>query len=233
MKKLISFLALSFCALTVNAQATHNMKVTFKDGNVFIYDMDRVESVEFINKDPYDIPSADDIANNPENRDSYSINGVDYPMPEAIDLGLPSGTKWASMNIGSNDIYDVGLSTTHSESENMVLSMNNDRVVYPIRYDWTLPTYAQALELCTYLSWVAECTDNDVLVRIIGTAPNGKSIVFNVDNTDHWVCFFRCWLSGTSIIMTADYHGGGILDGPFPGTQVSLLSKACTRAVKK
>lgn len=96
MKKLISFLAFSFCALTVNAQATHNMKITFQDGNTVVYGMENVKTVEFVEKEE---PSA---------KETYTINGVEYPMPEAVDLGLPSGTKWASMNIGAKDSYDVG-----------------------------------------------------------------------------------------------------------------------------
>ena len=41
--------------------------------------------------------------------DSYGINTFttlthyDYPAPTAVDLGLPSGTKWASFNLGSAD----------------------------------------------------------------------------------------------------------------------------------
>ena len=96
MKKLISFLALSFCALAVNAQATHNMKITFQDGNTVVYGMENVKTVEFVEKEE---PSA---------KETYTINGVEYPMPEAVDLGLPSGTKWASMNIGAKDVNDKG-----------------------------------------------------------------------------------------------------------------------------
>lgn len=39
---------------------------------------------------------------------TYTINGVEYPMPEAVDLGLPSGTLWANMNIGASNENDVG-----------------------------------------------------------------------------------------------------------------------------
>lgn len=41
--------------------------------------------------------------------DFYTIDDVEYPMPEAVDLGLPSGTKWANMNIGASLSYDYGL----------------------------------------------------------------------------------------------------------------------------
>lgn len=96
MKQLISFLALSFCALAVNAQATHNMKISFQDGNTVVYGIENVKTVEFVEKEE---PSA---------KETYTIAGAEYPMPEAVDLGLPSGTKWASMNIGAKDDNDPG-----------------------------------------------------------------------------------------------------------------------------
>lgn len=41
-------------------------------------------------------------------KNSYSINGVYYPIPEAVDLGLPSGTLWASCNLGASDHIERG-----------------------------------------------------------------------------------------------------------------------------
>lgn len=43
-----------------------------------------------------------------EETKTYTINGVEYPMPEAVDLGLPSGTKWANMNIGAKRLQESG-----------------------------------------------------------------------------------------------------------------------------
>ena len=37
-----------------------------------------------------------------------SIGFVDVTTPEAVDLGLPSGTKWANMNVGANKPEDYG-----------------------------------------------------------------------------------------------------------------------------
>lgn len=39
---------------------------------------------------------------------NYVIKGVSYPEPEAIDLGLPSGNKWANMNIGASSVNEIG-----------------------------------------------------------------------------------------------------------------------------
>ncbi len=96
MKKFLSFLALSFCALAVNAQATHKMRITFQNGKTVSFGMDSVMTVEFLEKTPI-------------SKETYFIDGVEYPTPEAVDLGLPSGTKWASMNVGSSSPTDGGL----------------------------------------------------------------------------------------------------------------------------
>ena len=40
--------------------------------------------------------------------DVDSIGFSDVALPEAIDLGLPSGTKWANMNVGANAPEDYG-----------------------------------------------------------------------------------------------------------------------------
>ena len=39
---------------------------------------------------------------------TYVIKGVTYPIPEAIDLGLPSGVKWANMNMGALSVNEIG-----------------------------------------------------------------------------------------------------------------------------
>ena len=39
---------------------------------------------------------------------TYTINGISYPIPDAVDLGLPSGNKWANMNIGASSVNEEG-----------------------------------------------------------------------------------------------------------------------------
>lgn len=68
--------------------------------NYFIHDTIIQENVVLVH---------DTIYIDTEPKKTYTINGVEYPMPEAVDLGLPSGTLWANMNIGSNNSYEEGL----------------------------------------------------------------------------------------------------------------------------
>lgn len=96
MKKIFPTLFLSICSIFANAQATHNMRVTFNNGNSVVFGMDSVKTVEFEEKTAEDFQT------------TYIINGVEYPIPEAVDLGLPSGTKWANMNLGAAKETDFG-----------------------------------------------------------------------------------------------------------------------------
>lgn len=214
MKKLISFLALSFCALTVNAQATHNMKITFQDGNTVVYGMENVKSVEFVEKEE------------PSSKETYTINGVEYPMPEAIDLGLPSGTKWASMNIGAKDINDAGLYFAWCEAEpkdiftidnykhtildssgnfsyfsyfdTKTITLDNDAAYNNLGDEWRVPTVDQFNELMLYLAWSAEKGNDDLPLRIVGTAANGNVIYFYIDDKHDWLSVFNYWFSCNS-----------------------------------
>ena len=40
-------------------------------------------------------------------KSEYGVDGV-TPIPEAVDLGLPSGLKWASFNLGASKDYEYG-----------------------------------------------------------------------------------------------------------------------------
>lgn len=39
---------------------------------------------------------------------NVNVTSYNYPEPEAIDLGLPSGTKWASWNVGADEPGEYG-----------------------------------------------------------------------------------------------------------------------------
>ena len=49
----------------------------------------------------------DDKSGKGEDSGKYGIDGV-TPLPEAVDLGLESGVKWASFNIGASKEYEYG-----------------------------------------------------------------------------------------------------------------------------
>jgi hypothetical protein len=56
-------------------------------------------------------------------------------MPEKVDLGLPSGLKWASLNVGANSPYDYGfyfqwgcLNGTHQEGWDLYCHGNKNAI---------------------------------------------------------------------------------------------------------
>ncbi len=82
MKKIFFILICAMCAFTVNAQ--RYMYVTQMDGSVTKYALSDIDSIHFA------------IEENMGNDHEY------------VDLGLPSGTLWAKMNIGAEKITDYG-----------------------------------------------------------------------------------------------------------------------------
>lgn len=115
------------------------------------------------------------------------INGHEY-----VDLGLPSGLKWATCNVGADSPAEYGnyyawgeISTkssyTESNSKTYEKSMNDisgDPVYDAARANWggtwRLPTRAELLELRLKCRWTWTKEGNHNGYR--ATGPNGKSI---------------------------------------------------------
>ncbi len=95
MKKIFFILICAICALTVNAQ--RYMSVTKTDGSVLEIAISSIDSIHFFVKDN---TTPEPPVTNPDNPFE---NGHEY-----VDLGLPSGTLWAKMNIGAEKITDYG-----------------------------------------------------------------------------------------------------------------------------
>ncbi len=115
------------------------------------------------------------------------INGYEY-----VDLGLPSGLKWATHNVGAFDIYEIGSYFAWGELKpKNSFSMNNSLTYgLPIddfsgnaEYDvaaswgstWRMPTEAEMMELknnCK-IEWVMI---NNVLQGSLLTGPNGNEL---------------------------------------------------------
>ena len=115
------------------------------------------------------------------------INGHEY-----VDLGLPSGLKWATCNVGANtpeeygNYYAWGETTTKSSYTNdnsLTYGRNMGDISGNVNYDaatanwgnsWRMPTKAEMEELrdnCTW-TWITQGNVNGMKV----TGPNGKSI---------------------------------------------------------
>lgn len=124
------------------------------------------------------------------------INGHEY-----VDLGLPSGLKWATCNIGANSSYQYGdyyawgeIVTIDSESgqcsndrkdetklrEERVINYsgnlcpNYDAARYNWGASWRMPTQREIVELKEYCKWTLTTQQNEVGYLVTG--PNGLSI---------------------------------------------------------
>ena len=59
----------------------------------------------------------------------------------AIDLGLPSGTKWASMNIGASKESEIGLYFAWGETTGYKGDPDDGRAFYTDDYKWNISGY--------------------------------------------------------------------------------------------
>ena len=122
------------------------------------------------------------------NQADGEINGHEY-----VDLGLPSGTKWATCNIGAlepsgNGFYfqwgDTKPQTeyveknckTHNKhlTNSIAGDPNRDAATARWGQSWQLPSREQFKELMNMCKWVGISVNGVPGCRIIG--PNGKSI---------------------------------------------------------
>lgn len=116
-----------------------------------------------------------------------AIAGHDY-----IDLGLPSGLKWATCNVGTSSPSEYGnyyawgetsTKATYNEKNSKTYKKKMENIAGNSAYDavradwggsWRLPTkteYNELLNKCTW-TWVNHSGHNGYLV----TGPNGRSI---------------------------------------------------------
>ncbi len=117
-----------------------------------------------------------------------------------VDLGLTSGTLWATCNIGATNETEAGIYVAWGETEeketysrdnyfdanNVIFNATDNASLVGTKYDaaqklwgeeWVMPTREQAVELytqCTW-KWVADYKKSGVAGCIV-TGPNGKSM---------------------------------------------------------
>ena len=109
MKKIIPFVAAVLFALSAQAQTVN---IHMADGNIVKYFASDVEHVNFTRA----IPA-------PEGN-------------EAVDLGLPSGTKWATMNVGATSVTDPGLYFAWGETTGYGSDTSDGRSFDWESYEW-------------------------------------------------------------------------------------------------
>ena len=115
------------------------------------------------------------------------INGYEY-----VDLGLPSGVKWAAQNVGATTPSEYGdyfawgetePKADYSESNNSTYGVAIDDISGNEQYDaatahwgatWRMPTREEYTELINNCIWEWTTIDNKVGFKVVG--PNGKHI---------------------------------------------------------
>lgn len=170
---------------------------------------------------------SDDPKDSMDNDDTENLNKYTCPdskHPHAIDLGLPSGTKWACCNVGAIAPEESGFYFAWGETTTKKSKYSQDTYKYynsssgythiamdivGSKYDaatanlgdhWRMPTYSECLELtdnCTSI-WTLQ---NGVFGRKF-IAPNGSFIFLpaagrRLDSDLDWAGSCGCYWSST------------------------------------
>lgn len=181
---LLSFIAISLFCITLPAQKKYEMVVEKTDGSETVFNVEDVVRTYFR-----------ELSGGGGGQDVSYQKCPDNNHPHLIDLGLPSGTKWACCNVGAEKPEDLGGhfawgETTEKSSYASDNYLDGKGTSYDIgkdiagtQYDaatanwgspWVMPSREQMDELknnCTS-EWT---TENGVNGRRF-TGPNGASI---------------------------------------------------------
>ena len=162
------------------------------------------DKIEFVASDVAYIDFEDEVP-------SIDANGHEY-----VDLGLPSGTLWATMNVGADSPEDYGdyfawgetttklifSSANYTNVSNISpLPLKNDVANVILGGDWRMPTKEEQDELRTKCTWTWT-TQNGANGYIV-TGPSGKSIFLpaagfransDLKNVGSWGCYWSSTL---------------------------------------
>lgn len=115
------------------------------------------------------------------------INGYEY-----VDLGLPSGLKWATQNVGASSPTESGNyyawgeiepKEEYTEANNVTNNLPLTQISGDTNYDaaavrwgetWRIPTREEMEELRDECSWIWSIHDNVLGYKVVG--PNGNQI---------------------------------------------------------
>lgn len=140
---------------------------------------------------------------------SSSISNSEVSSGEYVDLGLPSGTLWASRNFGASAIEDEGAHLAWDEAVNAAK-----------HGEWSLPCKELMQELYdskyTTMSWTSL---NGVYGRLFKSKKNGNSIFLPVSEQDERTDYngignYWGFITVKEPVGTADFNGvGADVDG--------------------
>jgi len=114
--------------------------------------------------------------------------------PEAIDLGLPSGTLWADRNVEATSptayggLYRYGAPKTKMDGSNsevsnlsIIIGTSNDVAMVNLGPDWRTPSREQAEELISNCKITNEVVNGVKVKKFVG--PNGNYILLPLAGT--------------------------------------------------
>lgn len=213
MRKITFFLAFVFC-LSVSAQESTDTMYIYKKGNI-------VERIP--------VYTIDSITFVPQTK-------TDVTVYKAVDLGLPSGVKWASCNVGATKPEEYGGYYAWGELESKNDYTSTTAVNYQknigddisaTSYDiarvkwgapWRMPTKAEQEELCRECSW--EKSSLNGVNGYVVTGPNGNTIFlpaagykygteiyYEGVNGYYWSSVVYCILNSYFLYYDAGYYG--------------------------
>ena len=114
---------------------------------------------------------------------------------EAIDLGLPSGVKWASANIGATKPEANGISYTWGAYEEAIATWGGN---------WEMPTREDFVEINT------KCTKQFISINgVFGwkfTGPNGNSIFLPGNYVGYWTSTLAANNSNKAMVFYIEEH---------------------------
>ena len=150
-----------------------------------------------------------DIANATEPEPDYPV----YNEHKYVDLGLPSGRKWASYNMGANAINEYGdyyywgstvINTPaydpnnnweyikyNNEDNKTTLDLSDDAAHVNWGGDWKMPSHDDYDELIenTTLTYVKNYLGRGADGMLLTSNINGNTIFFPFDSNDEWEKF--------------------------------------------
>lgn len=142
------------------------------------------------------------------------IDGYEY-----VDLGLPSKTLWATMNVGAENDYDIGLyfrwgetvgysgGTTstywpknkyNSADGPTELELSNDFVNARMGGGWHMPSYEQILELIDY-------SNSSRIINYKNLSVNGVLLTSKINGNKIFFPASGCYAGNSKMIASRCY----------------------------
>jgi hypothetical protein len=173
-----------------------------------------------------------------------------------VDMGLPSGTKWARCNVGAEEPTDYGFCVRWGETEEVnnpsfsnykytspqgftkynnrdkkkILDSEDDIATVVMGNDWHLPTSKQWYELfdSTTQTWVKNY-NGSFEQGVLVTAENGNELFFIADKKIDETA--RYWSNETTNSSTENYAYAAIMEAEEKYTVDAFVSEIVTKTL--